>query len=548
MYRRWQLGCCLNCVQMELREGKLSPNNHAFLHGHPTTVPGSWYKGQVACGNHTCAQLVKQNQSPNEIARNECASCRKEREARQLVAMTPTDARFYDAVRHATAIFSTNDIKYHVNKLRAQEWAAAAGQPIHYAIARDTASSTVLQEKPHVLQEKVTWLQRHDQECGGLYGVLPICLGLPIRATEHLDRQRGILKGCKGKIVGWSTAPATQIWNTLPTVIYIQFETSRAWKIEGMPQANVYPVSAMRKPWFLDRKRPTPQLRVSRLQFPLAPGFAVTAHIAQGQTLREGVIADFNIGDTGNPFTTYVAATRVTGRDKLLILRPFPAAPFQRGVGIGRAVLLQLWRGDPINWEALRRKYTEARPCSECAEHKNKNAYTVGQWNREDTARICRECVERHRAAGELYQCHVCQFWFPDEGFPTQYRHRQCSFYRVCLTCEQRKPCARCEQKKCAAEYTASAWKTRHAERRICRACATKSRGSWTCRTCRQVLPHHSFTAFRRRRPAGQNGTQVCDKCLQATVIKPIAAMAALRLSRSRQRERNKKNLERSPS
>ena len=299
----------------------------------------------------------------------------------------------------------------------------------------------------------------------------------------------------------------------------------------------------MRKPWFLDSKRPTPQLRVSRLQFPLAPGFAVTAHIAQGQTLREGVIADFNIGDTGNPFTTYVAATRVTGRDKLLILRPFPAAPFQRGVGIGRAVLLQLWRGETINWEALQRKYTEERPCSECAERKSKNAYTVGQWKREDAVRICRECVETHRAAGEPYQCHVCQFWFPDEGFPTQYRHRQCSFYRVCLTCEQRKPCARCKGQKSATEYTASAWKTRHADRRICRVCATKSRGSWTCRTCRQVLPHQSFTAFRRRRPSGQNGTQVCDKCLQATVIKPIAAMAALRLSRSRQRERNKKIL-----
>ena len=74
----------LTSVQMELREGKLSRNNHAFLHGHPTTVPGSWSKGQVACGNHKCAQLVSQNQSPNEIARNECASCRKEREARHL--------------------------------------------------------------------------------------------------------------------------------------------------------------------------------------------------------------------------------------------------------------------------------------------------------------------------------------------------------------------------------------------------------------------------------------------------------------------------------
>ena len=146
-----------------------------------------------------------------------------------------------------------------------------------------------------------------------------------------------------------------------------------------------------------------------------------------------------------------------------------------------------------------------------------------------------------HDLQGVIHLNMHLHFWFPDEGFPTQYRHRQCSFYRVCLTCEQRKPCARCKEKKCATEYTSSAWKARNADRRICRACATKSRGSWTCRTCRQVLPHQSFTAFRRRRPSGQDGTQVCDKCLQATVIKPIAAMAALRLSRSRQRERNKK-------
>ena len=122
-----------------------------------------------------------------------------------------------------------------------------------------------------------------------------------------------------------------------------------------------------------------------------------------------------------------------------------------------------------------------------------------------------------HDLQGVIHLNMHLHFWFPDEGFPTQYRHRQCSFYRVCLTCEQRKPCARCKEKKCATEYTSSAWKARNADRRICRACATKSRGSWTCRTCRQVLPHQSFTAFRRRRPSGQDGTQVCDKCLQAT-------------------------------
>ena len=534
----------LASVQAELREGKLSTDNHAFLHGHPTSVPGSWCQDHLTCRNAKCQEFVRLKKSAEEIMQNECELCKEERWSRKLVATEATDPRFQGAFRFATTIFSTNDIKYHVNKVRARAWAAAAATPMHYAIARDTASSTVLQEKPHLLQEKVTWLQRHDQECGGLYGVLPICLGLPIRATEHLDRGRGILKGCKGKVVGWSTAAATEIWNTLPAVIYIQFETAGRWHIEGMPHGNVYPVSPMRKPWFLDRNRNTPQLRVSRLQFPLAPGFAVTAHIAQGQTLQEGVVADFNISDTGNPFTTYVAATRVTGRDKLLILRPFPAAPFQKGIGIGRALLLQLWRGDPINWEALRRKFADERPCSECSERKNKNAFTVGQWKRDDAARICRECVERHRAVGEPYQCCVCQFWFPETGFPPQHRSRQCSFYRVCLTCELRKPCALCNARKGATEYTASAWKTRNAERRICHACTTKVRGSWHCATCRQRLPKERFKTFRQRRPSGQDGTQVCDKCQQAAVVKPIAARTTRRLTRSRQKVRKKEILD----
>ena len=163
-------------VQVELREGRLSANNHAFLHGQATSVPGSWCQQHLACCNANCQELMRLKRSPEEILLQECELCKSERKSRKLVATEATDPRFQGAFRLATTIFSTNDIKYHVNKVRARAWAAAAATPMHYAIARDTASSTVLQEKPHLLQEKVTWLQRHDQECGGLYGVLPICL------------------------------------------------------------------------------------------------------------------------------------------------------------------------------------------------------------------------------------------------------------------------------------------------------------------------------------------------------------------------------------
>jgi hypothetical protein len=93
---------------------------------------------------------------------------------------------------------------------------------------------------------------------------------------------------------------------------------------------------------------------VSRTQFPLAPQFAITAHVAQGQTIKEGVLTDLCIGPMGNPFTVYVAITRVQGREKLLIFRPFDAAPFQKGIGLGRDLLLRHLRGDAIKRDVRR--------------------------------------------------------------------------------------------------------------------------------------------------------------------------------------------------
>ena len=93
----------------------------------------------------------------------------------------------------------------------------------------------VVQEKPNLTAEKLQWLQRHDKECGGLYGVLPLCVGMPVRATDHLDRKRGILKGTKGLVVGWSEianetpAPEGVVCNALPAVVYVKFDTATSW-------------------------------------------------------------------------------------------------------------------------------------------------------------------------------------------------------------------------------------------------------------------------------------------------------------------------------
>ena len=528
-------------VQTELRHGQLSDNNHAFLHGAPTTVPGSWTAGSVTCKSQQCAALGTGQVPPHEIRQQECGVCAQDRASRALVVHAKPDARCQEALENAVAIFGTNDIKYHVNKRRAMLWATSRAKTVYVAVARDKASATVLQEKPDLMAEKLQWLQRQDKECGGLYGLLPLCVGMPVRATEHLDRRRGILKGCRGTIVGWSpcageTQDGVVLWNTLPQAVYVKFETAECWQIEGVPENNVYPVATCKRAWFLDRQRKNPQLRVSRTQFPLAPAFAITAHVAQGQTIPEGVLTDLCVGLGGNPFTAYVAFTRVQGRAQLFIYRAFDAAPFQKGIGLGRDLLLRQLRGERIDWKALLAKYCEERTCGACAERKPANAFTAGQWKRSDADRMCRECAKSYADAGTPWQCNVCKRWHAETNFPDKHRQRQCSFYRVCLTCETKKPCVRCGLAKSEADFGAAAWKARNAERRCCRTCTTKMRDHWTCSHCAERKPRAEFSAWQEKRASAQDGTQRCNTCVSLALVCRVATRAHQRVLRLRQR------------
>ena len=256
-------------------------------------------------------------------------------------------------------------MKYHVNKLRVKAWAAEKGQVLHHAIAKDRISSVALREKPDLGKEKLTWLQRHDQDCGSLYGVLPLCIGMPVAATDHLDRSRGILRGCAGEIVGWvwpaggvdaAKQEGMQIWNELPACVLVRFQTKTTWRVDGLNEDNVFPVAPQKKPWYLDKGRRRPVLRVTRKQFPLAPNFATTAHAAQGQTRKEGVAMDMHIGEAGDPLTAYIAMTRVQDRHGSFVYIPFPAAPFQKGEKVGRALLLRFWAGEEMDWSASRKE------------------------------------------------------------------------------------------------------------------------------------------------------------------------------------------------
>ena len=48
------------------------------------------------------------------------------------------------------------------------------------------------------------WLEFHDQKTGGIMSLLPLIKGLPVRSTDHIDRNLGLYKQTKCTIHGWT--------------------------------------------------------------------------------------------------------------------------------------------------------------------------------------------------------------------------------------------------------------------------------------------------------------------------------------------------------
>ena len=142
----------------------------------------------------------------------ECAVCREERDARHRVMNRKDENIHTDTAPSdfttAPAIFPNNDIKYEVNKRRAEILSAATKQAITWCPAKDHTCTEVLNGKENITEEKVKWLTWQDKACGDLVGLLPLAIGLPVALTDHLDRnpEKNLLRGRIGYIDSWVLA------------------------------------------------------------------------------------------------------------------------------------------------------------------------------------------------------------------------------------------------------------------------------------------------------------------------------------------------------
>ena len=356
--------------------------------------------------------------------------------------------------------------------------------------------------------------------------MLPLSIGMRVALTDHIDRspEKLLLRGRTGTVHSW-------IWDEhaqQPKVVYVKFDNSDNWALDGTPAPGIYPIYPVKREWYLDAKRKRSLLKITRKQLPLTPAYAMTAHASQGKTLR-AVLLDLNVDKRVDATFGTVAASRVRSREDVLILRPFPLWLFNRGENEGPALLLQTLRGEEVDWQAHREARYPTAACTSCKQTQALDAFDVKQWERARANRDakCMQCKHGDQAPRKRklpsgtakIQCDGCKRQKIEDAFPRAQLSSRTGKPR-CLSCVQQLSslqCALCKATK-PVEAFSSSMVTVDTANILCQECRQANQhtngptawtGCFTCRTCGDVFANDA--PYRPKR--GYVSQQRCSNC-----------------------------------
>eukprot|EP00666_Eupelagonemidae_sp_cell4sb_P018055 gene18055-biopygen35736 len=215
---------------------------------------------------------------------------------------------------------------------RARVFARATGRQLYWSIARDWLSGTATRRAwadrmDGLRDQKLGWLGMDDMMTGRRLGCLPLCVGMPVRLSDHLNRPLGLVTGVRGHVreIWFDGAPPKQrnddgdyFCERPPLAVVVDFH--------GFAEPVVVGRSCKR--WDLRKGTAT---SVRRLQVPLLPDWASTAHLAQGATLPSVLVDLCPLVSSGESTAAYIALSRVRRLQDLHILRDFDATRLRRG-------------------------------------------------------------------------------------------------------------------------------------------------------------------------------------------------------------------------
>ena len=84
----------------------------------------------------------------------------------------------------------------------AVQYARSSSRQVYWCVAQDWPLTTEEEQMTHeeLQQKRESWLAQHDQRTGGVMGLLPLVLDMPIRFTDNVDREQKLFKNTGGRL------------------------------------------------------------------------------------------------------------------------------------------------------------------------------------------------------------------------------------------------------------------------------------------------------------------------------------------------------------
>eukprot|EP00660_Eupelagonema_oceanica_P019254 gene19254-biopygen33633 len=311
----------------------------------------------------------------------------------QSRVLDPTDANTLHRLTASGTPLITycNSQKCDHMRSRARQFAISCKQRLYWSVAKDWLSGEGTRRAwadrmDTLAEQKLGWLGLDDSKTARRLGCVPLCVGLPVILSDHLNRPKGLVAGTPGivKEIWFDGGPPTHancrgeyVCSQVPLAVLVQFE--------GFDEP--IPVSRSAQGFRLGVAKTATE--ITRLQLPLLPNFGMTMHLAQGTTLPSALV-ELNLPSSGDRTAAYIALSRVRRREDLFILRAFDPSHLRRKATKASVdILLQRLRGD------LRDCDEGSKLCMRCRKMRPRSAFvdaathSTRQWMSNDRRCDC---------------------------------------------------------------------------------------------------------------------------------------------------------------
>ena len=213
-------------------------------------------------------------------------------------------------------IVTSNATRDAINCEAAQAFAEQVGKPLHWYHAIDTHKRATVTD-PDLIKKLES---QHSGQTKHRLRRIPLVIGMPVAINQNFDVAAGVVNGSYGFLRGIRYFTDRDGRRYLKSCI-VEIPGSDTVEMPGL-QMHHFPVlpdvTDLKFEHGGSRKRCT----IKRKQVPIEPGFAMTVHKAQGQTMSKVIVDLAGCAGTEPP---YVMVSRATSLDGLLVLRDFNA-------------------------------------------------------------------------------------------------------------------------------------------------------------------------------------------------------------------------------